>query len=57
MDLAEYFARKLFVRAVDWLSKYEMIKTKGVNEVYCMQINKINKMKKEIGCVENNQIN
>jgi len=47
MNFSEYFARKLFIRAVDWLSRYEMIKNKGVNEAYCISQFKIKKISEE----------
>ncbi len=56
MDLTEYFARKLFVRAVDWLSKYETIKSKGVNEAYCISQFKIKKMSEELKKDDDGQI-
>ena len=47
MNLTEYAAAQLFIRAVNFLSKFQNIKLLGVNEVYHIQLEKIKKFKQE----------
>lgn len=47
MSLTEYAAAMLFIKAVDFLSRFQNIKLMGVNEVYHIQKHLIKQFRRE----------